>query len=678
MEPTKSSAGLSGQDNLDEMARRQVEDALRESNERYCLLVEHAPLGILSVDPQGNILAVNPALLDILGSPSAEATKAINLFSFPPLVQAGIAGDIRECLESGKSIASERRYTSKWGKTSFVRLHLTPIFDPAGQIRLVQLIVEDITEREQAEEARLREKEAQARAQAAETVKQILEKEVAERSRVEAALRSSEQQYKTILNTAMDGFLVLDGQGKLLDVNDAYCHRIGYSHSELSDMSLQELSVQETDEELVEHLEHIRVQGSDRFESKHKCKDGRTIDMDVSVNYQPHPDGGRFYCFLSDITRREQTEALLEQRARQLILLNEIGRQVAASLELEGILDTAVRLVQQGFGYHHVALFLIDHTHEQLVMRARAGSFASIFPELHSLRLDQGMVGWVARHGEKLLANDVLADPHYLNPFPELLPTRSELSMPIRIGNKVVGVLDIQSPQCNAFDKNDVRVMEILADQVAIALENARLYQSVQQELAGREYVERALRESEKRYRTLVETSPSAIFYTDMHAQISLCNRPAARMFRFEDPQAMIGMDALALVDLQDRQMLSDEIAGRRVGYIQQDIEVALFRKDGARFPAEVSLAVVGDDTGAPTGIIGVVRDLTERKRLEQYRLRTERLAAIGNTAAILAHEVKTPCNPSKATWNWCWIMLWMLAKRKSICDCVLRNLNAW
>ena len=344
-----------------------------------------------------------------------------------------------------------------------------------------------------------------------------------------------------------------------------------------------------------------------------------------------------------DETAHKQTKALLEQRARQLALLNEIGRQVAASLELEGILDTAVRLVQQGFGYHHVALFLLDPAQGQLVMRARAGSFASIFPDLHSLRLDQGMVGWVARHGEKLLANEVSLEPHYWNPFPELLPTCSELSMPIRVGDEIVGVLDIQSPQYNAFDENDVRVMEILADQVAVAIQNARLYQEIQQELAARAYAEKALLESEKRYRTLVETSPSAIFYLDMHARVSLCNRPAARMFGFEDPQAMIGMDVLGLVDLPDRQMLNDEIPGRRAGYIRQDMEVVLFRKDGARFPAEVSLAVVGDDAGVPAGIIGVVHDLTEHKRLEQYRLRAERLAVIGSTAAILAHEIKNP-----------------------------------
>jgi two-component system cell cycle sensor histidine kinase/response regulator CckA len=134
--------------------RKQAEEALQESEERYRRLVENAPLGILSADPQGRIVAVNPALLAMMGSPSVEATRQINMLTFPPLVEAGIAGDIRRCLESGNAVTSERLYTSKWGKTCFMRLHLTPIVDNDGQVSFVQVVAEDISERKQAEEER--------------------------------------------------------------------------------------------------------------------------------------------------------------------------------------------------------------------------------------------------------------------------------------------------------------------------------------------------------------------------------------------------------------------------------------------------------------------------------------------------------------------------------------------
>jgi signal transduction histidine kinase len=116
-----------------------------------------------------------------------------------------------------------------------------------------------------------------------------------------------------------------------------------------------------------------------------------------------------------------------------------------------------------------------------------------LFPLDHRVKLGQGMVGWVGSHGQKLLANDVRAEPHYTNYYPDLIPTQSELAVPIRVGEETVGVLDVQSPHLDAFQENDVIVMETLADQIAVAIENARLYEAVQRELAERKWVEEKL-----------------------------------------------------------------------------------------------------------------------------------------------------------------------------------------
>jgi light-regulated signal transduction histidine kinase (bacteriophytochrome) len=132
-------------------------------------------------------------------------------------------------------------------------------------------------------------------------------------------------------------------------------------------------------------------------------------------------------------------------------------------------------------------------------MRAKAGSFAHLYPQEHRLKLGQGIVGWVGLHGEILLTNDVTSEPRYVNFYPDVLPTNSELSVPLRIGEEIVGVLDIQSPRTDAFDDNDVMVMETLADQIAVAIENARLYEKLQQELAERVRIEAIRARAEKR-----------------------------------------------------------------------------------------------------------------------------------------------------------------------------------
>ena len=142
--------------------RKRVEEALKESEAKYRLLVDNAPVGIVLIDRAGRILEVNRCLLDILGSPSAEATKSINMLTYPPLVDSGISGIVKACMEEKRPMLAEAPYTSKWGKKNHLRHMLTPLIDQDGRVYGCQSVVEDITDRKEAEEEiqrALREKE---------------------------------------------------------------------------------------------------------------------------------------------------------------------------------------------------------------------------------------------------------------------------------------------------------------------------------------------------------------------------------------------------------------------------------------------------------------------------------------------------------------------------------------
>ena len=180
-----------------------------------------------------------------------------------------------------------------------------------------------------------------------------------------------------------------------------------------------------------------------------------------------------------DITARKRAEQDLARRAAQLTLLSSIGREITAVLKLEHVLQRAVQLIHESFDYHYVAIYSMDHEHNKLLLKAQSGNVMfPISPEQHR-KLTAGMIGWVARYGETIVANDVRKEPRYINLWPDRLRTRSAICVPIRMGQDIFGVLDVQSDQCDAFDQHTIIVLETLADQIAIAVKNAQLFQEV-------------------------------------------------------------------------------------------------------------------------------------------------------------------------------------------------------
>ena len=128
-----------------------AEETIRRSEERYRSLIEQAPVGILSIDGNGQIIEVNKTLLEVIGSPSAEITKSINVLTFPPLVEAGISSLFRSCMEEGRVVRAELPYTSTWGKRLEFRAILTPMKDSGGTTYRCQAVIEDITQRKRLE-----------------------------------------------------------------------------------------------------------------------------------------------------------------------------------------------------------------------------------------------------------------------------------------------------------------------------------------------------------------------------------------------------------------------------------------------------------------------------------------------------------------------------------------------
>ncbi len=168
-----------------------------------------------------------------------------------------------------------------------------------------------------------------------------------------------------------------------------------------------------------------------------------------------------------------------QERARRMAAVAELGERLAAILEPQAVGQEAVEGIVRAFGYDYVGLMLLDEAAGELEFAAGAGIWAGLTPSGFRQKVGEGMIGWVARTGETLLANDVSQEPRYIAPY--LTETRAELDVPLKYHGRLVGVLTVQSRQRNAFTPLDVAVMEALAGHVAAAIVNAQLYQAQQQ-----------------------------------------------------------------------------------------------------------------------------------------------------------------------------------------------------
>jgi sigma-B regulation protein RsbU (phosphoserine phosphatase) len=164
-----------------------------------------------------------------------------------------------------------------------------------------------------------------------------------------------------------------------------------------------------------------------------------------------------------------------QKRARQLHTIGQVVRQVSATLELDELFRETARLIRESFGYYHVGVFTADRLTQTVTYQtsASAGERNVAF----EVRWGEGLIGWVASHAQYAMANDVERDERY-RPVDALEETRSEVAVPLCLEKELVGVLDVQSDQPNAFGADDLFILETLGAQVAVAIQEARLYEA--------------------------------------------------------------------------------------------------------------------------------------------------------------------------------------------------------
>ena len=182
-------------------------------------------------------------------------------------------------------------------------------------------------------------------------------------------------------------------------------------------------------------------------------------------------------------SRMEARTNELARKVSQLTTINKISRVVTSILDLDELISEYVKAIAQGFGYRHVSMMMMDRERGDLFFKAGYGWKMDSVPKDLKLKLKEGIIGNAAYFGETLVTGDVEADPRYVRK--DLTGTRSELAVPVTYRGEVLGVLDVQSDVKDAFTRNDVSTVEMLADILATSITNARIYSELREREAA-------------------------------------------------------------------------------------------------------------------------------------------------------------------------------------------------
>lgn len=315
----------------------------------------------------------------------------------------------------------------------------------------------------------------------------LLEASLAPISTAIGRLRAEEDltRFKLGIETSGDAVFMTDTNGNIIFANSAFETVYGFKPIDVIGQNPRILKSGLVAREQYKYFWNTLLSKKTATnEWVNKTKDGRFVH--IAGTNSPILDKNRnILGFLSvhhDITDRKNVEEELQRRNTYLSASAEIGRLVTSTLDLSTIFTRTVNLVNEKFGFYHAAIFIVEETGFNVALREATGEAgAEMKKNKHTLPVNlDSIVGKVALEGYAVIVNNVSRAPlHKHNP---LLPeTQAEAAIPLRIGSRVIGVLDVQAKTKNSFTDDEIVVLQTLADQVAVAIDNARSFELSQQ-----------------------------------------------------------------------------------------------------------------------------------------------------------------------------------------------------
>jgi len=414
--------------------------------------------------------------------------------------------------------------------------------------------------------------------------------DITERKLAEDALKEQSYRNEQILETTLDGYILVNTEGKIIDVNPAYCDMIGYSWEELLKMNIRDVEVKTPPEEVDGRIQQMVRIGGDRFETKHKHKDGHILELDTSTSIMYLDDNPSVAAFVRDITESKRAEEALRESEKRFRRLAENSPDIIYRYRL---------IPTPGFEYISPVVTKIS----------------GYTPEEHYN--DPGL-GFKIIHPEDKPALDKLATGEFSN-----LPHSA------RWIHKDGSTIWIEDKHSSVTD----------AEGNIIAIEG------VARDITERKNAEEAMRESENKFREMADLLPQIVYETDLNANLTFVNKRALSIFGYSKEDFENGFNVLDVLIPEDRKRAQENMQNIMNGKSVKNTEYTLVKKDGSTFPVLIYSNPVLKD-GKPLGLRGIIVDISERKQAEEALRESERwLSTLMSNLPGMAYRCKNDTN---------------------------------
>jgi PAS domain S-box-containing protein len=624
---------------LEEEISQKTKSALHKSELQFRRLLEKLPAGAYTCNPEGLITYFNQHAVRLWGrapklnDPMDRFCGSFKLFSIDgsPIAhdQCWMALALKMDKEyNGHEIVIERPD----GQRFTVLAYANPIHDESGKLIGAVNVLVDISDRRRAED----ELEIRVQERTRELVKanEALQSEIAERRRVEKILHESEEHFRLLVAGVKDyAIFMLDTDGYIVSWNAGAELIKGYRAEEIIGKHFSCFySAEDVERGKPQHGLDIAVrEGRYEDEGWRVRKDGSRFWANVLITALQDEKGNLrgFSKVTRDITKRKQAEEELKKSLDQLskknryeTIISAVTRSVHRSIDLQDVLENAVEAISENMdSVDSVSIFLVEG--QEAVLKANRGFPDWFIERMRRIPYPKGAT-WKAIIEEKpVYCADVNQDT-VIGPIGRELGIKSYLVAPIHFEGKRVGTLNINSFRKNAFDEEEIKLLEIVAQQIEVAISNAQQAERIE--------------ESRDFYLKLFDEFPAMIWRSGTDAKCDYLNKSwlefRGKTIDQEMEDAWAGR--IHPDDLEScLKTYLDAFNTRRIF----DMEYRLRRYDGEyRWVVDFGRPFYNFE-GEFAGYIGSCYDITDRKRMEEERLKFSKLESVGVLAGGIAHD---------------------------------------